>query len=785
MSEGCDVLLRTGGIAHVRPLVPGDLAQLHDLVDRTSERSAYLRFFTGGRASAHTYMDRLTQPAYRGHALIAIMGGRVTAIGEYIPISDGAVADMAILLDDVVQGQGLGTILLEHLADHAARQGVRELVAEVLAVNSAMLRVLRDLGLAVDLRYDGSTVEVKIQLEPTPRLLAGIQAREHEAERASLARILAPGSVAVVGAGRDPSDIGHKVLRNLLDGGFAGRVYPVNPHATEVAGVRAYPGLAAVPGPVDLAVVAVPAQAVPDVAVDCAAAGVKGLVVLSAGQDPELLRICRSAGMRLIGPDSLGIVNTSVRLNAGFLPGPPTPGTIALMSQSGAVGAALLARLAVSSLVSVGDKADVSGNDLLEYWEDDEATEVIALYLESFGNPRKFARIAARVGRRKPVLLVKSGRSGSGGRVTRSGTASAATPDIAVDALVRASGVIRVDTIRDLIDTARLLAAQPLPAGRRVAIVGNSGGPEAMAADACERSGLVVPELAPVAGPANPIDLTADATAEQIGLAVETALREPDVDAVLVVYTPPFGSGADATRKAIAEATRTAGKTVVACVMGEDGMIEDRVPSYAFPEQAVQALARAVSYAEWRRAAEPVAEQPPADEQTARELVAAELARRPDGGWLEPDATDRLLRCFGVTTAGTAPADGIEIIVGGVNYPAFGPLVMVGMGGVAADLIADRAFRVPPLTPAAATEMIGELRCSPLLYGYRDSPRADVAALVRQVVGVGHLLDALPEVAELDLNPVVVTPRAAVAVHARIRLAPADPPPSPYTRRLR
>ncbi|GAA0971702.1 bifunctional GNAT family N-acetyltransferase/acetate--CoA ligase family protein [Acrocarpospora macrocephala] len=869
MSEECDVLLRNGDIAHVRPLAPGDLAQLHELVDRTSERSAYLRFFTGGRSSAHAYMDLLTRGTYQGHALIAIMHGRLTGVGEYIPTTKRAVADMAILLDDRVQGQGLGTILLEHLADHAARHGIRELVGEVLAENSAMLRVLRDIGLEVDFHFDNTTVDVRIKLDRTPELLASIEAREHQAERASLARILAPASVAVIGASRDPARIGHKVLRNLLDGGFRGDLYPVNPKAAEVAGVRAYP---AVPGPVDLAVIAVPAPAVLDVARDCAAAGVNGLVVLSAGfaensgrdAERELLAICRAAGIRLIGPNCLGIVNTSARLNASFLPLAPATGRIALMSQSGAVGATLMARLAVSSFVSVGNKADVSGNDLLEFWEDDDATDVIALYLESFGNPRKFARIAARVGRRKPVLLVKSGRSGSGDRAVRSHTAAAATPDIAVDALVRAAGVIRVDSIRDLIDTARLMAAQPLPEGRRVAIVGNSGGPEAMAADACERNGLIVPELPAspalaarvpaTAALANPIDLTADATAEQIGLAIEGALAEPGIDAVLVIYTPPFGSGVDATRKAIAEATRAASKTVVACVMGYDGMIDDRVPSYAFPEQAVQALARAGAYAQWRRAPEdPPAVTPWADDRCAREIVRSELAIRPDGGWLDPVTTDRLLRCFGVATVesitvdgsetaaeasallglpvvlkATGPVhksdvggvrtglntpaevqqayrdmaaqvgptmtgavvqhmvpDGVEIILGGVNYPAFGPLVMVGMGGVTADLLADRSFRVPPLTPATAAEMIADLRCSPLLYGYRNRPRANTTALTDQIVRVGRLLDALPEVAELDLNPVIVTPRAAITVDARIRLAPADPPPSPFARRLR
>ncbi|GAA1256644.1 bifunctional GNAT family N-acetyltransferase/acetate--CoA ligase family protein [Sphaerisporangium rubeum] len=858
----CDVLLRDGTIAHVRSLTPGDLAALHDLVDRSSERSAYLRFFTGGRATAHTYMDRVTAPGHQGRALVAVVRGRVAGIAEYTPYGDGT-ADMAVLIGDEAQGEGLGTLLLEHLAALAAAEGVGTLIAQVLSANTAMLRVLRDLGLEVEVGYNGATADVLVDLTPGVRLMERLAARDHEAERASLAPLMTPGSVAVIGAGRDPAGIGHKVVRNLIDSGFRGAIHPVNPRATTIAGLEAWPDMAAIPVPVDVAVVAVPAAAVVKVARECAATGVKGLVVLSAGfaesagrdAERELLAVCRTAGMRLIGPNCLGIVNTAARLNASFLPHTPVPGDVAVLSQSGAVGAALLDRLAVSSFVSVGNKADVSGNDLLEYWEDDDATKVIALYLESFGNPRKFARIASRVGRRKPILLVKSGRSDAGDRAVRSHTAAAATPDIAVDALVRAAGVIRLDNVRDLIDTARLMAAQPLPAGRRVAIVGNSGGPEAMTADECERNGLLVPELPtstalaariPSAALHNPVDLTAGATAEDIALAVTEALAAPQTDTVLVVYTPPFGSGADATKQAIAEAARGATKPVVACVMGEDGLIDGLVPTYAYPEQAVRALARAAAYAEWRHLP-PEIPGPTLDDPKAREIV------KGTDGWLSPELTERLLRHFdipvlpsltvhdaeaaaeaaeslGVPVAlkvtgpvhkseaggvrlnlrgaaevqqayqemsasiGTAmtgaivqpmAAQGVEIIVGGVNYPTFGPLVMVGMGGVTADLLADRSFRMPPFRVDTAAEMIADLRCSPVLYGYRGRPKTDTTALATLVTHVGHLMDTLPEVAELDLNPVIVTPEGAVAVDSRIRVTPRRPTPSPYIRRLR
>ncbi|MFC5821720.1 bifunctional acetate--CoA ligase family protein/GNAT family N-acetyltransferase [Nonomuraea harbinensis] len=863
MSDGYDVLLRDGGIAHVRPLRPGDRTALHELVEHSSERSAYLRFFTGGRGTAHAYMDRVTSGAYRGHALVATVRGRLVAVAEYIPVGDGS-ADLAILIDDAVHGHGLGTLLLEHAALDAAEHGTRTLVADVLAENRPMLRVLRDLGLDTSRRAEAGMTHIDITARPTARLRAGIEARDHEAARASLARVLSPRSVAVIGASRNERAVGHRVLRNLIDGGFPGPVHPVNPEAAEVAGLACH---ATVPDGVDLAVVAVPARQVLEVAGDCARAGVAGLVVLTSGfaeagqreAEAELLRLCRSAGMRLVGPNCLGVVNTGARLNASFLPHRPVRGRVALMSQSGAVGAALLERLEVSSFVSVGDKADVSGNDLLEYWEDDPGTDVIALYLESFGNPRKFARIARRVAARKPILLVKSGRSHAGGRAVRSHTAAAATPDVAVDALTRAAGVIRLDSVRDLIDTAKLLAAQPLPRGRRVAVVGNSGGPQAMAADACEGHGLSVPELPPgliearaAAAVGNPVDLTADATAAEIGAAVAALTASPEVDVVLIVYTPPFGSGLEETCRAIAEATKNAGKTVLACVAGRDTLIDGRVPAYAFPEQAIAALARAVRYAEWRQDLTEPADVPvQVDDRGARAIVEAELAASPEGRWLSPATAPRLLRCYGVTlvesvqvdgpdTAAAAArrlglpvalkavgpvhksdvggvrldlrtedevrrayremaarlgaemtgaivqpmlAGGVEMIVGGVNYPAFGPLVMAGMGGKMADLLADRAFRVPPVTDAE--RMLGELRCAPLLHGYRGMPAVDVEALTGQIRRVGRLLDDLPQVAELDLNPVIASPDGAVTVDARIRVSLCEPPPSPLLRRLR
>ncbi|MEV5408806.1 GNAT family N-acetyltransferase [Thermopolyspora sp. NPDC052614] len=885
--DECDVLLRDGGIAHLRPLRADDREALHRLVESTSERSAFLRFFSGGRATAHAYVDRITGPGYAGRALVALMRGRLVAVAEYIPGPSGGDADVGILLDDSVHGHGLGTLLLEHLAVSAAASGVRELVADVLAENRTMIRVLRDLGLSVEQRYADGQMRIRVILEPTPTLLAALEAREHEAAVASLTPLLSPASVAVVGAGRDPGGIGHRVLRNLVDGGFPGPIYPVNPRADVLCGLKAHAKIGDVPGPVDLAVVATPARAVLGVARECAAAGVKGLVVMSGGfaeaGEPEreaaLLRICRDAGMRLVGPDSLGVANAAARLNAGVLPGVPPRGRLGLMSQSGTLAVALIGRAAelgmgVSSFVSTGNKADVSGNDLLEYWEDDPETGVVALYLESFGNPRRFGRIARRLAARKPVIVLKSGRGGSGDRTVRSHTAAAATPDTAVDALLTAAGVIRVETARELLDTALLLTGAPLPAGPRVAIVGNSGGPEALTADACERGGLVVPELSeptrarlrrdagPAAAVANPVDLTGDAPAERIAAAVETVLADPGVDAVVVVYTPPFGSGREPTCRAIAEAARGAAKPVLVCVLGHDGPPIGGTPTYAFPEEAVLALSRVVDYV--RRRERPAAAAGVAGvaeagswrrDQGASAIVRQELAEHPGGRWLDHHTASRLLACYGVHVAesigvdgpesaaeaagltglpaavkATGPElvhrsdvggvalglatqsdvarayremaervgpamtgaivqrmaeDGVEIIIGGVEHPSFGPLIMVGMGGLTAELLTDRAFRVPPVTRGDAAEMLRELRCYPLLCGYRGRPEVNVAALEEQIVRVARFLDEVPEAAELDLNPVMVTPRGAVAVDVRLRLAPLPAPPSPYRRRLR
>jgi succinyl-CoA synthetase alpha subunit/GNAT superfamily N-acetyltransferase len=474
-----DVVLVDGGTVRVRPIEPQDGPALVAFHERLSPESAHGRFFSAKRTLTDAEVERFTHVNHEARvALVAELGDRLVGVARYDRATQGCEAEVAFVVADEHQGRGIGTVLLEHLAAAARERGITRFVADTLAGNRRMLEVFATAGFDERTSTEAGVVRVELAIEPTDRTRAAIEEREHRSEARSVARVLTPGSVAVVGASRDPATVGHQVLRNLLSGGFDGPVYPVNPRAAHVASVTAHPSVPDIPGPVDLAVIAVPATAVPGVVDECARKGVKDLVVLSAGFgevaggiDPQvaLRDLARRNGMRLVGPNCIGVVNTAVGLNATFSPFAPRRGRIAMQSQSGALGIALLERsarlgLGVSSFVSVGNQADVSGNDLLQYWEDDPATGVVLLYLESFGNPRKFARIARRVSRRKPIVAVKSGRSAAGVRAATSHTAAMASPDVAVDALFRQTGVIRVDTLDELFDMALLLGSQPLPA---------------------------------------------------------------------------------------------------------------------------------------------------------------------------------------------------------------------------------------------------------------------------------------------------------------------------------
>ena len=696
--------------------------------------------------------------------------------------------------------------------------------------------------------------------------------------------LLAPRSVAVVGASRTRGTISGEVFHNLLAYGSRAPVIPVNPRAPDVQGVRAYPDVESIPGPVDLGVVVVPAAAVLEVAAACARKGVRALVVISAGfaetgaagraRQEELLRICRAAGMRLVGPNCMGVLNTdpAVRLNATFAPAPPPPGRVAFMSQSGALGLAVIdyagmLGLGLSSFVSVGNKADVSGNDLVEHWETDPATDVILLYLESFGNPRRFSTIARRVTRAKPIVVVKSGRSPAGARAAGSHTgALLGASDVTVDALFRQTGVIRTDSLHQMFDVATLLASQRPPRGRRVAILTNAGGPGIMCADTCVAEGLEVPLLAEEtqralravlpgeASVANPVDLIASASADQYREALRIVGRDPGVDALIVIFVPPLVTRADDVAHALIEGARTLdrSRTLLTVFMQARGIPdalrapEVRIPSFAFPEEAALALARVARWGEWR-ARPAAAPERPAGLRPDQAEAAVAAARARGAEWLDPDEVARVLRAYGLPALETrtvatpeeaeetarafgggvalkaiapglvhktetgavrldlaaaqvsaaartmaerlaehglaptgylvqrmAPA-GIEMLVGVVHDRRFGPVVACGAGGVLVELVKDLAVRLTPIARAEAHAMIDELRVRPLLSGYRGGPLGDVDALADVIVRVGALVDDLPQIAELDLNPVRVHERGATIVDARIRVAAAHP----------
>jgi acetyl coenzyme A synthetase (ADP forming)-like protein len=877
-----DAVLMDGSSIHIRPIHPSDAPSLAAFHSTLSLETVRRRFFSPKRELGAEELQRFTTVDHHDRvALVAELGDELVGVARYDRLGDAPDAEVAFVVADAHQGRGVGTVLLDQLASAARERGITRFVAETLADNRPMLAVFRGAGFEERTRFDAGTIDVELIIEPTDRRLATQETHEHRAESASVARLLRPSSVAVIGASRNRATVGHQVLRNLLAAGFDGPVYPVNPSAEHVASVKAYPSVLDVPGPVDLAVITVPAAAVADTILACARKGVAGLVVLSAGfaeiggdgiaEQDRLRDLARRNGMRLVGPNCIGVANTALGLNATFSPYAPARGRIAMQSQSGALGIAILersrrSRLGVSSFVSVGNKADVSGNDLLQYWEDDPGTDVILLYLESFGNPRKFSRIARRVSRRKPIVAVKSGRSAAGERAASSHTAAMASPDVAVDALFRQAGVIRVDSLDDMVDVAQLLVAQPLPQGPRVAIVGNSGGPGILATDACAGTGLDILELPERtqlalrtvvdanASVTNPVDLIASATPEVYGEAIRIVAEADTVDAILVICTPTFAATPPDITAMLTELAPDIAKPIVACFLAwpdlaalkPTGSGSITIPLYGSPEPAARALAAAAGYAHWRqRPPGAVPDLDGFDVDRARAAIEGHLRRAPDQPWLPPELVNEVLLAIGLpylATASAATADeaaanaarlgfpvvlkaagaaivhksdvggveldlqdeaavreafdrmraaigaamtggvlqsmagpGIETIIGVTVDPLFGPLVMFGLGGVATELLQDRSFRILPLTDVDAAELVRSLKSSPLLFGYRGREPVAVDQLEDALQRVARLAELVPEIVELDLNPVIAAPEGVAIVDARIRVE--RPPP--------
>ncbi|WP_299574409.1 bifunctional GNAT family N-acetyltransferase/acetate--CoA ligase family protein [uncultured Williamsia sp.] len=673
-----DVLASDGGTVHLRPISPSDGDRVVAFHSGLSERTRYMRWFgpypeMSARDVAHMtgvdHHDRV--------ALVAVLGGRIIAVGIYESLAASGrpeAAEVAFVVADDHQGRGLGTVLLEHLAGAAAENGFTLFEAEVLAENRAMLSVFRDAGYQLSRSFDGSTVHVEFAIDPTDALLAVRNARELGSEARSVANLLRPDSVAIIGASTDPGKVGNALLANVIAGGFRGPVFPVNAEARAVRGIRSYPSVRDIPDPVDLAIVAVPAENVGDVLQDCLAKNVKTMVVVSAGfaesgaagalAQRTLVHEIRAHGMRLVGPNALGVINTDpeIALNATLAPRVPGRGRVGFFCQSGALGIAILdtaarRQLGLSTFVSAGNRADLSGNDLLQYWDADDATDVILLYLESFGNPRKFSRLARRVSRNKPIIAVKAGRTAVAPSQIRS---DSGIDDESARAVLEQSGVIQVDTIADLFDCATVLAHQPLPTGPRVAVVGNSTVLGVLAASAGEPFGLTVVAQT---------DLGPGAGVDEFGAAVRAATGDEGVDAVIAVFVPPVAVGAEAYARALVAATRDCGKTVVSTFLGVEGIpdaltVHDEdgvtgrgsVPSYPGPERAAAAVGRAWRYARWRARPESDVERPDGlDVDRARALVAAEwgasVGHGDDTRVLDEVTSAELLRCYGIEVA--------------------------------------------------------------------------------------------------------------------------------------
>jgi len=672
-----DVVLSDGGTVHLRPVVPDDADNLVALHSRLSERSRYFRYFGAyPRIPARDLVRFSTVDHHDRVAFVALLGDDIVAVGRYERIDGGPTAEVAFVVDDAHQGRGLGSILLEHLAAAASEVGVPRFVAEVLAENSPMVRVFRDAGYQVSRAIEEGVLHLEFDIDPTEESLAVARSREQAAEGRSVHNLLHPRSVAVIGASIDPTKVGYVALTNLLSADFAGPVYPVNPEHRSVRGVRAYPSVMDIPDSVDLAVVAVPAEVVESVLDGALAKGVKTLLILSGGfgeagplglhAELRLVGEARAHGMRVVGPNALGVLNTdpSIRLNATLAPRLPARGRTGFFCQSGALGTAILADaesrgLGLSTFVSAGNRADVSGNDLLQYWETDPNTDLVLLYLESFGNPRKFARLARRLARTKPVVAVKTGR-----HAVRPQLAATSTDidEASVQALFEQAGVVRVESLDQLFDTALVLAHQPLPAGPRVAIVGNSSAIGLLAADTARAQGLRVAF--------EPVDVGPQAGPAEFAKAVSDLLNSPDVDALVVVFVPPLAIPGTAYARALREAvvaadntTKDTEKPIVStflavegvpaelAVLSEDGSpTRGSIPSYSSPERAVNALARVVRYSAWRQRPQGTLIRPNGIHTEQAQEIVREILSAEDGKTtiLSDDDSVRLLGCYGV-----------------------------------------------------------------------------------------------------------------------------------------
>lgn len=867
-----NVLLVSGEAIRIRPAEADDLPAIREFYDDLSDRSTYLRFFGLRPALLDQQLRPPAVPDVQARVtLLALDDDGVIGIGEYFRVPDALEAEVAFAVADRRQHEGIATLLLEDLALIAREAGLAKLVAETLATNDAMRLVFRSVGLVTREWPDGGHVHVELDLTGESLLEDHADSRDWVATVASLRPILAPNHVVVIGAGRNPASVGRRILANLRTS-FQGRLSVVHPVAEEIDGIRAVARVGDLGAVADLAVVAVPAPSVVDVVEQCGRAGVRGAIVVSAGfaetgaegvaRERQLVETARRRGMRIVGPNCLGVVSTGVGLDATFAqPRPLAAGPIGIASQSGGVGMVLAdeaARrgLGVSSFVSMGNKADVSGNDLLRYWADDPRTEVGLMYLESIGDPRRFGRIARAVSRRLPLVALKSGRSAAGRRGARSHTAALAADDSGVDALFAHTGVVRATSLEHLLDVGALLAAQPAPGGRRVALIGNAGGPLILAADAAAAHGLDVVELSSglqarlrgivddAASVGNPVDLLATVDRPRLEAVLQAIAESGEVDACLVVVVDLVGDETALPLPTVWEHERVPAVGVVLGATSQPGSM----PRYPTVERAVAALASAAERGAWLlEVADDADARRDVDLLTVRQRARSLAEHTIEGGWLGQADTFELLEALGIPMAAWEAATsaagcvraagrvgfpcvlkadvagvvhksdagavivgvdsaaavrravaalrrrfggdlrrvivqrqavaGPELLVGGVRDPAIGPLLVVGAGGIEAEVHRDRRVLLAPVTSRQADRALRGLRMFPLLDGFRGRPVVPLAPIVDVVERIGLLMASVPEIVELDLNPLIVSADGAVVVDARIAVSRAPTVP--------
>lgn len=885
------VTMRDGRTLHVRPILRGDEDKLISFFNRLNMRTVYLRFhYAMTHMSKQQAQDLCTVDYDNTFALVGIVGEeseeKIVAVARYTRLPKGDSAEVAFTIEDAYQEVGIGTQLLERLADIARAKGIAKLEGEVLAENKNMMIVFRDSGFKVVEEMEEGIYRVVLDTAPTEVYVERSAERRKTAAIASLRAFLEPSSLAVIGASQRDGSIGNTVFRNVLKNGFRGVLYPVNPRSRVVNSVRSYDSVLSIRDEVDSAVIIVPAPAVLQAVKECGRKGVKALVIISAGfgeagpegkaLQAEVVEMAARYGMRIIGPNCMGLINTDpkVSMNTTFSRVFPEQGDIAFCTQSGALGLAILEyakelNIGFSTFASIGNCADIDTVDFLHYYEQDPNTKVILLYMESFGKPREFARTARRISRTKPIVVVKSGRTSAGAKAAASHTGAMASADVASDALFKQAGITRVDTLEQLFDVAGLYTHQPIPRSRRVAILTNGGGPGIMTADACIAAGLEVPDLeertkaalreflSPQAGVVNPVDMTAGGGAEDYRKSLEVLVQDDNIDSVIIIFVPPVVTGASEVAAAIRSVMpefKRRGKTLAASFMGQEGEVLDLgspemgyVQRFAFPESIALALSKAAEYSEWLRKPQgTIPELTGIDRDRAQQIVGNALRSRTERPlWLTPSEVEDLLSAYGIggipsrkawtakeageaaeelgfpvviklmsetithkTDVGGVVLDvrsgadaeaafkqikerlaaigresemegvlvqkmitgGVETIVGMSEDPSFGPLILFGMGGVTAELFKDVTFRIHPLTDIDAREMIRSVKTYKLLSGWRGGPPADIEALEQILLRISAMVEDIPQLSELDLNPVKVLPagQGCAVVDARI-----------------